>query len=382
MRDGQQDAQAPTPQAGPSPVAATLESKDASVKAKRKTRNERRKRGGQNRLPKLSLKEFHQIGKECMRGQCGCNQVSEPAELGSDDDSDSGPPPLVPTWWKPPVATEEEELRDENTKEVRSRQAMALKMCRDIESKIASMLKGDNPDWTDFVNSLGRVSSGPEWDRLMAAREASRTGEPGIMPLFTDEAINGLEEDPESSDESEEEDTAEDKEKEKRRQARKERREATIAALSDEFDTMPYPIIIDSGAAESVMPKSWCPQAALLDGPMKGKRYTAANGSYIRNEGEKVISMVTREGHWKDLKFQACDVTRPLASVYKICEAGHSVVFNPSWDTRGSYIVNRDTNDKMWLTERDGVYVLQTKVAPHKWQTKPSQASFARQGRR
>ena len=34
------------------------------------------------------------------------------------------------------------------------------------------------------------------------------------------------------------------------------------AALSDEYASMPYPIIVDSGAAESVLPTHWCPLQA------------------------------------------------------------------------------------------------------------------------
>lgn len=78
------------------------------------------------------------------------------------------------------------------------------------------------------------------------------------------------------------------------------------------------------------------------------------------------------------MKFQVCDVKMPLASVHKIVEAGHSVTFNPSWDGRGSFIQHHETGEKMWLTARDGVYVLETKVAPMKWQTNQSSA---RQGR-
>ena len=70
--------------------------------------------------------------------------------------------------------------------------------------------------------------------------------------------------------------------------------------------------------------------------------------------------MVTRDGKWKNMKFQVCDVTRPLASVSKICEAGHSVIFNPSWGGRGSYSQNHETGEKLWMVLKDGVFVLET----------------------
>ena len=81
--------------------------------------------------------------------------------------------------------------------------------------------------------------------------------------------------------------------------------------------------------------------------------------------------MVTEDGQWRGMKFQVCDVTRPLYSVHKLCGIGHSVVFNPSWDRRGSYIYHHDTGEKLWLTVKDGVFVLETKVAPAEFQKKP-----------
>ena len=89
------------------------------------------------------------------------------------------------------------------------------------------------------------------------------------------------------------------------------------------------------------------------------------------------MSMVERQEQWRNMGFQVCDVTRPLASVHKIVEAGHTVVFNPSW-RGGSYILNLQTKEKTWLTQTDGVFVLDTKIAPKDLQVKPS---FGERGR-
>ena len=111
---------------------------------------------------------------------------------------------------------------------------------------------------------------------------------------------------------------------------------------------------------------------------MEGKTHSAANGNTIKNERERLVTMATKQGQLKNMTFQLCDMTRPLASVAKIVEAGHSVVFNPSQDPRGSYTQNCNTGEKTWLTAKDGVFVLETNVAPNRYQTSPS---FARQGR-
>ena len=51
-----------------------------------------------------------------------------------------------------------------------------------------------------------------------------------------------------------------------------------------------------------------------------GRTYSAANGSRIRNEGYKTVAMVTKQGQWRNMTFQVCDVTKPLASVVAASE--------------------------------------------------------------
>ena len=64
------------------------------------------------------------------------------------------------------------------------------------------------------------------------------------------------------------------------------------------------------------------------------------------------------------MKFEACDVTRVLGSVSQMCRAGHRVIFNPPWEEEGSFIEHTQTGQKMWLTEKDGIYLLDVRVAP------------------
>ena len=62
----------------------------------------------------------------------------------------------------------------------------------------------------------------------------------------------------------------------------------------DQYSNLPYPIIVDSGAAETVLPKGWCRQAEIVK-DNSGRTYSAANGSQIRNEGHKTVAMVTKQ---------------------------------------------------------------------------------------
>ena len=137
------------------------------------------------------------------------------------------------------------------------------------------------------------------------------------------------------------------------------------------WESLPYPIIIDSGACASVMPTSWCKHVPIeeTDKSKAGEFFRAADGRKIFNEGRKLVILMTREGIRRDMNFIACDVSKALGSVSQMCRTGHRVVFNPPWEPEVSYIEHTDTGEKMWLIEQNGLYVLETKVAPKQKQT-------------
>ena len=112
------------------------------------------------------------------------------------------------------------------------------------------------------------------------------------MALFTDNFLNPLNTGEESEDSTEDEDGDETVGKDKKAQRRK-KNKIINGVHNDVYEPMPYPIIIDSGAAESVLPPGWCPQAQTTKG-VESRTYTAANGSKISNQGEKLVAMVTR----------------------------------------------------------------------------------------
>ena len=77
------------------------------------------------------------------------------------------------------------------------------------------------------------------------------------------------------------------------------------------------------------------------------------------------------------MNFTSCGVKRALGSVSAICKQGHTVVFNAPDHLDGSYIYHMKSGDRMNLKHKDGVFVLDTKVAPRSKHAQP----FTRQGR-
>ena len=117
-------------------------------------------------------------------------------------------------------------------------------------------------------------------------------------------------------------------------------------------------ITVDSGAAESVMPRELLKEVQLKEseGSKNGVSYRAANGTRMPNYGEKRVEFqLTGNGQPKgihNITFQVTDATRPLAAVSKIVQKGNRVVFDP----RGSYIENIKSGQQIGLIEVGGTY--------------------------
>lgn len=108
----------------------------------------------------------------------------------------------------------------------------------------------------------------------------------------------------------------------------------------NDWEALPYPIIVDSGASASILPKEWCQHVKFweTDESKAGQPLNAANGQTIANLGRRSVTLMTREGAVRDMNFEVCSVTRALGSVSQMCRAGHLAIFNPPWDQNGSYI--------------------------------------------
>ena len=116
-----------------------------------------------------------------------------------------------------------------------------------------------------------------------------------------------------------------------------------------QWESLSYPIVIDSGACASVLPTDWCSHVHLTKTPQSEAQeyFRAANGKKIYNEGQKLVSMMTREGAMRDMSFTVCSVTKALGSVSQMCRAGNRVVFNPPWSSEGSYIEHEQTGERL-----------------------------------
>ena len=118
--------------------------------------------------------------------------------------------------------------------------------------------------------------------------------------------------------------------------------------------------VVDSGCADHVAPTSMCAHVPLRESPgsRRGQEYAAANGGKLENLGEREVRGYNNEGHPIQLVYQVTAVTKPLASVAKICDRGNVVVFTQE----GGHILNLTTGVQTEFARENGVYSLDTWV--------------------
>ena len=121
-------------------------------------------------------------------------------------------------------------------------------------------------------------------------------------------------------------------------------------------------ITVDSGAAESVIPVDEV-QNYKRHRLEKDEWFQTASGEPIRNEGEQRIPIMLSSGQLRGMTFQVCDVTKPLASVKRMMDAGHAVVFAPE-EVGGSFVMNLESGEDETLIEEDGNYYMDVWIPP------------------
>ena len=121
-------------------------------------------------------------------------------------------------------------------------------------------------------------------------------------------------------------------------------------------------IAVDSGACDNVISPDDVPEQQVVEssGSKKGENFYSATGEPIPNLGDIKLPMIMREGTARGMLMRAAPVSKPLASVKKICQAGHTLLF----DDEGSYIINKTTGEVNWMREDDGNYMFDARVPP------------------
>ena len=116
-------------------------------------------------------------------------------------------------------------------------------------------------------------------------------------------------------------------------------------------------IVVDSGAADSVLPRYELYVVFPLLPKRENIRFLAANGQPINNYGRRHVALRTdgRQGI-NCMAFHVTDAKKALASVGKMVDQGNSVHFTPT----GSYIEGPN-GERVELRKEGGVFVMDVK---------------------
>ena len=116
---------------------------------------------------------------------------------------------------------------------------------------------------------------------------------------------------------------------------------------------------MDSGAMETVIPPSEAKSIKTRkDDGMNKVQYRVANGEVIPNLGAKRMTSKSEEGFLGKMYAQVTAVTKPLASIGKICDAGNQVMMGPN----GGWIENPKTKQKTVIHRVGRQYVMDIEV--------------------
>ena len=87
---------------------------------------------------------------------------------------------------------------------------------------------------------------------------------------------------------------------------------------------------VDSGAAVTVIPESWCQDYPLLPNAesKRGHAYRTAGGAAVPDLGTRALVGQMNGGAERGLKARVAKVVKGLVSVYEQTQAGHVVVFS------------------------------------------------------
>ena len=104
-------------------------------------------------------------------------------------------------------------------------------------------------------------------------------------------------------------------------------------------------LLVDSGAAASVMPEKLLEDYPVLQGEAakRGVHYLTADGGRVPNLGEMRVRFITKEQHKTSVNFQVADIQKPILSVGALAAAGNEVVFT-KW---GGTITNTRSKRKL-----------------------------------
>ena len=151
-----------------------------------------------------------------------------------------------------------------------------------------------------------------------------------------------------------------------------------LNAVGEEPDYIFIEICLDSGAGDHVLARIDVPGFTVEESPASraGRGLVAANNKKIANEGQTTVRMLDKDGRGLRSVFQVAEVSRPLWSVGKICDAGFRAKFS-----KDKAVITDEAGREVLVFERkQGLYLGLLQVRNPKFKPK-NESGFPRPSR-
>ena len=141
-----------------------------------------------------------------------------------------------------------------------------------------------------------------------------------------------------------------------------------VNAVPQSEDAGEYEVVtvtLDSGAYHTVGPPGVGTYFPVKPTPasQSGRHYSAANGSVIRNHGQRVIRGKSEEGAEVTMPIQVADVSKVLGSAREFLDTGNRIVLDR--DEAGnpcSYMEHKATGHRTAVKEKRGMFQFEIRV--------------------
>jgi len=146
----------------------------------------------------------------------------------------------------------------------------------------------------------------------------------------------------------------------------------------DEWEDVVLTVTADSGAGNHVLSREDIPGYAVGEsaGSRAGRGFVGVSGDRIDNEGEAELNLAGPSGAFRST-FQVAKVNRPLMSIARICDKGHTVIFCKTHasvqDSRGQEICK--------FLRKGNLYMIDVTLKAPGRKTPGRTAGFTRPGR-
>ena len=134
----------------------------------------------------------------------------------------------------------------------------------------------------------------------------------------------------------------------------------SIFPVTDQWKDIEFEVALDSGAVVHVCAPGDIPGYLVQESPgsRRGQEFLMGDGGTIPNLGQSALNL---QDEGKDLQsvFQVAAVTRPLMSVGRICDQGHSILF-----TATTAVVTAENGSELcrFIRQPGGLYVAKLKL--------------------